>query len=185
MGSDIRLKVPLLHQKNWCACGLAAINMVMRFHRFHITEPELERNPLCERRFLDRLGFNPGRLGRIALSYGFKTTIIDCDPSVIGKMFTGEGGKHRVRDPNVRDIDRSLDKGIPLVACIPDKSDAFPYSNSRGSHWVVIRARAGGNYLINDPAPWRRATRCRPGYWREWACSLIRIEPTARQLKLF
>ena len=179
MARSIGLKVPLLYQKNWCACGLAAVNMVMRHHGFHITERELERNPLCERRFLHKLGFNPGRLGRIAMSYGFRSTIIDCDPSVIGKMFVREGGKHKVRDPGVQDIDAALERRIPVVVCIPDKSQAFPNSPSRGSHWVVIRARARGDYLINDPAPWRRATRCLPGYWKDWACSLIRIEKSS------
>jgi hypothetical protein len=170
---DIELPVPVIRQQNWASCGLAAINMCMRYLGLVITEKGLAANRLVRPEFLRRHGFGPGRLGRIALSYSFDVTIIDADPRDVGSLFVREGGRWIPRDPNRRDIETALREGVPVTACIPDKSEAFENCTHRGSHWVVVRGIADGEFLIHDPAPWRKATRCKPGYWDSWACSMI------------
>jgi hypothetical protein len=172
---DILLPVPLLRQKFWCSCGLASIVMAMKSQGFRKGEEEMGDNPLIQRRFLRRYGFGPGRLGRIALSYGYEVTIIDGEPRDVGVSFGEGGGIHIRRDPTWRDILDCLERGIPAVCCIPDKREAFENCSHGGSHWVTIRGYRGGDFLIHDPAPWRKAPRCRAGYWLRWGCSLIAI----------
>ena len=176
MPREIILDVPILRQMNWTSCGLASVNMAMRYHGLVVTERALEKHPLVQERFLRRFGFGPGRLGRIALSFGFAVTLIDADLRDVGARFAAEGGDWVRREPNRRDILRALREARPVVACIPDTSEAFG-GTRHGSHWVVVRGVRGGELLIHDPAPWRRARRCVPRYWREWGCSMMVIGP--------
>ena len=172
----IHLAVPGIRQNNNCGCGLAAINAVMAFEGDTATLHELERHKLVMPIFLDSWGLGPGRLGRVAIARGFDVTLIDPETKVIGKRFVDEGGHWVRRAPCKADIDRALDEGVPCVACIPDKREAFAGTTHPGSHWIVVCGRdSRGEFVIHDPAPWRKATRCVTGYWDTWACSLIVI----------
>lgn len=172
---DRRLSVPVLRQKNWCACGPVALNMALRYRGLRLTEKDLERNPLVPRKCLQELGFGPGRLGRLALSYGFETTIIDPSPRDVGKRFVREGGRWIRRSPGKQDLLDALQRNIPPVVCIPDKSKAFGPSESNGSHWVIVVGVKGGELRIHDPGPWRKATHCTPGYWDSWRCTAVLV----------
>lgn len=172
----IALDVPILRQTNWCSCGIASINMAMRHLGLEITEKAIERNRLVTRDLLQKYGFNPGRLGRIALSYGFDVTIIDPDGTCVGSRFLREGGRWQGRSPCKEDLYRALERNVAPVICIPNKEEAFEGSTSGGSHWVTIHSFQGGEFLLHDPSPWRKATRCKPGYWDRWDCSAILIK---------
>lgn len=172
---DVALDVPVIRQQNWASCGLAALNMAMRFHGLVVTEKGLEANRLVGAELLRRFGFGPGRLGRVALSYGFDVTIVDPAPRDVGRMFVRDGGRWVRRAPSRRDIEAALRDGVPAVVCIPDKADAFENCNHHGSHWVTVIGRRRGELLIHDPAPWRKATRCKPGYWDGWNCTMIAV----------
>lgn len=171
----VALDVPIVRQANWCSCGIAAINMAMRHHGLAISEKAIEKNPLVTRSFLQKYGFNPGRLGRIALSYGFDVTVIDSDEEYVGKQFVREGGRWECRPPNPEDLYRALARSVAPVVCIPNKQEAFEGSTSSGSHWVTVHSFQHGDFHLHDPSPWRKATRCKPGYWDRWACSAILI----------
>ena len=171
----IALDVPIVRQANWCSCGIAAINMAMRRYGLSISEKAIEKNPLVTRPFLQKYGFNPGRLGRIALSYGFQVTMIDPEAEGVGTRFQKEGGRWEARLPHRGDLYRGLSAGIAPVVCIPNKQEAFEGSTSSGSHWVTIHAFKNGDFLLHDPSPWRKATHCKPGYWDRWDCSAILI----------
>lgn len=172
---NLSLDVPILRQANWCSCGIASINMAMRHHGLSITEKAIEKNPLVTREYLQKYGFNPGRLGRIALSYGFRVTVIDPEPEVVGSLFVKAGGTWERRAPNREDLYRALERNIAPVICIPDKQDAFEGSTSTGSHWVTVHEFRDGEFFIHDPSPWRKATRCKQGYWERWDCSAVLI----------
>lgn len=174
---DVTLEVPIVRQANWCSCGIASINMAMRRHGLSISEKAIEKNPLVTRDLLQKYGFNPGRLGRIALSYGFDVTIIDPDDACVGSLFEKQGGRREKRAPRKSDLHRALCEGIPPVVCIPNKQEAFEGSTSNGSHWVTIHSCVGGDFRLHDPSPWRKATHCLPGYWDRWGCSAILIRP--------
>ncbi len=174
---DISLDVPIVRQANWCSCGIAAINMAMRRHGLVVSEKAIEKNPLVKRDLLQKFGFNPGRLGRIAISYGFEVTIIDPDAEYVGSRFVAEGGRWESRPPVAQDLYRSLGEGVPPVVCIPNKQEAFEGSTSSGSHWVTIHSYRASEFRLHDPSPWRKATQCKPGYWARWGCSAILISP--------
>lgn len=179
---DGLLPVPLLRQQNVCSCGLASVNMVFHFYGLNLPEREIEKNHLVRREFLQHHGFGPGRLGRIALSYGYKAVLIEPDPAEVGKTFVAEGGRWLRRSPSKADIEACLARGIPPVVCIPDKSKAFENCSHRGSHWVTVIGHAGGDLAIHDPAPWRKAVRCKPGYWEDWNCSLLAVAKSTELL---
>jgi hypothetical protein len=172
---DVSLDVPVVRQVNWCSCGLAALIMAMRKQGADVTERGLEANRLVRREFLMKHGFGPGRLGRIALSAGLRATIIDPEADVVGRLFVAEGGTWKRRAPSKHDLYDALRRGVAPVVCIPNKREAFEGSNSTGSHWVTLYGVEDGEFLLHDPAPWRKATRCKPGYWDTWACSAILV----------
>jgi hypothetical protein len=174
---DFTLPVPLVRQGDNCGCGLAAIAMCMRFHGAPVRLRDLERHRLVRPEFLTRWGVGPGRLGRVALEMGFPVTIIDSEPRDVGRLFPAAGGRWVRRDPRKADILAALRSGIPAVACIPRKSKAFAGCTQHGSHWVVVIGVEGGEFVLHDPAPWRKATRCVPGYWDDWGCSLLVVHP--------
>jgi hypothetical protein len=172
----VRLEVPLARQVNWCSCGLAAVTMAMRHHGVMVSERAMEDHPLVTREYLQKLGFNPGRLGRIALSFGFKVAIIDPERAVVGARFARDGGVWVRRAPSKRDLYEALAANIAPVVCIPNKQEAFEGSNSTGSHWITLHSYREGEFWFHDPAPWRKATRCKAGYWDTWRCSAILIQ---------
>jgi hypothetical protein len=176
--SEIRLDVPLVRQGPNCGCGIAAICMAMNYHGHRVSIRELERHRLLWPRMLARDGIGPGRLGRIVLAHGFGVTIVDPVARDVGKLFVAEGGDWVAEPPTRRHIVEWLAGGHPVVACIPDKTLAFEGCTHHGSHWVTIHSLVDGDFLIHDPAPWRKATRCKPGYWNLWSCSLIVVRPS-------
>ena len=62
MPREIILDVPILRQMNWTSCGLASVNMAMRYHGLVVTERALEKHPLVQERFLRRFFGKPGNL---------------------------------------------------------------------------------------------------------------------------
>lgn len=180
---DLLLDVPLILQGPNCGCGLAAVAMGLNAAGIISRLEDLEQHPLVRPEMLKDWGLGPGRLGRVALACGAQATLIDASKKDVGTLFLRQGGRWIARDPHRRDVERCLAAGRPVVACIPDKRDAFEGSRG-GSHWVVVRGVEDGEFLIHDPAPWRRATRCLPGYWAEWGCSLLVVEPPVVQSAL-
>lgn len=171
----LHLPVPLVRQGNNCGCGLAAICMSMNYHGVPVTIHDLERHALVLPRMLHRDGIGPGRLGRIALAYGCQVRIVDPDARDVGKLFVREGGEWLAEPPAKRHIVEALTSGLPVVACIPDKTEAFEACTHHGSHWITIRGLEGEDPVIHDPAPWRKAERCKAGYWDRWTCSMLVI----------
>jgi hypothetical protein len=172
---DLVLPVAMVQQGYNAGCGLAAICMALNYHGVGVGVRDLEQHPLVLPRMLRRDGLGPGRLGRIALSYGCRVQIVDPCLRDVGVMFVREGGSWRREPPSRRHILEAIATRNPVVACIPDKAEAFDGCNHHGSHWITIRGIEDGDVRFHDPAPWRRVDRCKPGYWESWRCSMIVI----------
>ncbi len=173
---EILLDVPLVRQGPNCGCGLACVTMALKASGIGAELEQLERHPLILPRMLQSWGIGPGRLGRVALACGARATLVDGSRRDVGEMFLKAGGRWVEREPRKADIERCLAAGRAPVVCIPDKDLAFG-DRRPGSHWVVVIGHEQGNFRIHDPAPWRQAKRCTPGYWERWACSLLLVEP--------
>ncbi len=174
---DVMLTVPYQPQGYNAGCGLGSLAMALGFAGVKVTVPELEQNRLVSPRMLKHWGIGPGRLARIARTYGVRVTLIEPSRREAGTRFVAEGGAWLHRAPNEADLRDFLKRGVPSVVCIPDKTDAFAGCTHHGSHWVVVVGSVGCDLRIQDPAPWRTVDRCLPGYWATWRCSLIAIEP--------
>ncbi|MBI5369484.1 MAG: hypothetical protein HZA54_20800 [Planctomycetes bacterium] len=174
MARDVMLPIPVHRQGYNAGCGLGAIAMALDHAGVRVTVRELEKHPLVLRQMLEGWGIGPGRLGRIALSFGVPVTIVDPEARDVGKRFVEAGGRWERREPTKAEIVAWLGRGIGPVVCLPDRHVAFAESRP-GSHWVIARGVEAGEIVIHDPAPWRKATRCVPGYWDGWRCSLIAI----------
>lgn len=174
---DILLPLPHVHQGYNAGCGLGAMCMVFNYHGLDVNVAELERHPLVLPRMLRKDGIGPGRLGRIALSLGFPVQIVDPSARDVGKSFVREGGDWVAEAPKKSHILHWLYRGVPVVACIPDKTLAFEGCKHHGSHWITLRGVESGELLLRDPAPWRSVERCKPGYWDIWSCTMLAIQP--------
>lgn len=174
--SERILPVPLVRQGPNCGCGLAAVTMALQASGIAAELEELEKHPLILPQMLQSWGIGPGRLGRVALACGARATLIDSSRRDVGEIFLRNGGNWIEREPRKADIEECLAAEHPPVVCIPDKDVAFG-DRRQGSHWVVVIGSEGGEFRIHDPAPWRQAKRCTPGYWDQWACSLLLIQP--------
>ncbi|MCE9583335.1 MAG: hypothetical protein K8T20_12690 [Planctomycetes bacterium] len=174
--ADFVLDVPLVRQGPNCGCGLAAVTMALKAARITAELEDLEKHRLILPSMLQSWGIGPGRLGRVALACGARATLVDSCRRDVGEIFLRSGGKWVQRLPRRDDIDRCLAAGRAPVVCIPDKDLAFG-DRRPGSHWVVVVGAEGGEYRIHDPAPWRQAKKCSPGYWDRWECSLLLVEP--------
>lgn len=172
---DRLLDVPLVRQGPNCGCGLACVTMALKAARIEAELEDLERHPLILPKFLQSWGIGPGRLGRVALAHGARATLIDASRRDVGATFLRGGGRWVAREPRKADIERCLDAGRAPIVCIPDKDLAFG-DRRPGSHWVVVVGRESGEFRIHDPAPWRQAKKCAPGYWERWACSLLVLQ---------
>lgn len=170
------LDVPRVYQGYNAGCGLGAMAMVLRYHGVDICVGKLERHPLVLPEMLRTHGIGPGRLGRIALTYGCPVQIVDPCERDVGKRFVAEGGDWVAERPARHHIVEWLRRGVPIVACIPDKTKAYPGCTHNGSHWITLRGIDRGELLLHDPAPWRKIERCLPGYWDAWSCTMLAIQ---------
>jgi hypothetical protein len=177
---DVLLSVPNMQQGYNAGCGLASIGMALAHAGVPVTVAELERHPLVLPSMLKHWGLGPGRLARIARSFGVPVTLIEPSRREVGTRFVTEGGAWLPRTPTETDICELLRRGVPPVVCIPDKTKAFAGTTHHGSHWVIVVGSTAGDLRIQDPAPWRKVDRCLPGYWATWRCSLIAIGDRCR-----
>lgn len=171
----VRLNVRRIRQKNLCGCGLAALEMVLRY--FGANDANVDF--LADRRIRRQVrragkGLSEGTIGALALKRGFKVTIYGEKPRVT-KTFLSLGGKIRRVKTGKRSIANCLRKGVPPIVLIPSVRESYEDEQENIPHYVVAKAiNRDCHVSVADP---EYASTPRQDFWDQWASSLIMVEP--------
>jgi hypothetical protein len=174
----IILRVDHIKQKNICGCGLAAIEMVLKYYGAKDTQTDF-----CKDRRINKQmgrakgGLSEGTLGVLALKRGYNALIIGLNPR-LNKTFHRLGGKVRRIKTDKHSIIECLKKGIPPIVLIPKVSEAYEFEMEEIGHYVVINGIDRKCKLnVKDP---QYACMPRQEYWDNWSSNLIEIKPASR-----
>jgi len=174
----ISLPVKPVTQRNLCGCGLAVLEMVMKYYGAEDTQTEF----LSDRRIRKqvenaRRGLSEGTIGTLALKRGFSVVIYGEKPR-IAKTFFQLGGRLKSVRTHKNLILKCLQRGIPPIVLIPRVSEAYEHEKEEIGHYVVVTGVDHKCQLrVSDPqyteAPQQE-------YWNRWSSSLIKIKPILR-----
>jgi len=175
---SIILPVDHIRQKNVCGCGLAAIEMVLKYYGATETQTDF-----CEDRRISRQvesaksGLSEGTLGVLALKRGYNAMIIGMRPRLT-KTFLRLGGKVRRIKTDKHLIIQCLKKRTPPIVLIPKVSEAYELEREEIGHYVVINGIDSKCKLsIIDP---QYTHKPKQEYWDNWSSSIIKIKPANR-----
>jgi Papain-like cysteine protease AvrRpt2 len=130
------LRVPFRQQISDAACGVAALEMVIKYYS--------QASPFSQRKFVRRLGeHEPHGSGKLRISTQ------DLVNAACARRFLAGWGRIK---PDVKTLMRQLDcflnAGVPVIAC-QRYTDAEPQLG----HFRVIYGLEGQRVMIHDPCP--------------------------------
>jgi len=171
----VNLSVNHVKQKYVCGCGLAALEVVLRFYGATDTQVDFLAGNRIRRQVecADR-GLGEGTLGILALRRGFKVVIYGEKPRLTKMYFLLGGTLKRVKTDKLL-ILKCLQFGVPPIVLIPKVSEAYEHEEEEIGHYVVIGGVDDKCQLhVLDPQYTRSP---RQSYWDHWSSSLIEIKP--------
>jgi Peptidase_C39 like family len=171
----VNLQVNNVKQINLCGCGLASLEMVLKY--YGATDAQIDF--LADKRVRKQVqsagrGLAEGTIGTLGLKRGFSVIIYGTGPR-ISKTFFGLGGRLKSVRTDKNLILKCLRRGVPPIILIPSVSEAYEHEKEEIGHYVVV---SGVNHdcqlRVSDPqyteAPEQE-------YWNRWSSSLIEIRP--------
>lgn len=173
--TPVNLPVNHVKQMYVCGCGLAALEVVLKFHGATDTQVDFLVDNRVRRQVesADR-GLSEGTLGILALRRGFKVVTYGKKLHLTKRYFQLGGTLKRVKTDK-RLILKCLQLGIPPVVLIPKVSEAYEHEKEEIGHYVVISGVDGKCQLhVIDPQYTRSP---KQQYWEHWSSSLIEIKP--------
>lgn len=171
----VSLDLRRVKQKNLCDCGLAALEMVLRY--YGASDDDVDFLP--DRGIGQQVGkigegLSEGTIGTLALKRGFNVTIYGQKPRITKTFLTLGGRVVRVGTGKLL-ISRCLKRGVPPILLIPNVKEAYEKEQQSIPHYVVAQGvDRDCHVLVADPA-YRAGPRQR--YWNDWSSSLIVVEP--------
>ena len=171
----VSVQVDRIKQKYVCGCGLAALEVVLKYYGVTDTQVDFLADNRIRRQVerADR-GLREGTLGILALRRGFKVVIYSLKPRLT-RTFFKLGGKIEKTKPSKHLIFKCLRRGIPPVVLIPKVSEPYEHELEEIGHYVVISGIDHRCHLqVADP---QYAQGPRQDYWDRWSSSLIEIRP--------
>lgn len=139
------MKVPILKQGKDLSCGAAALRMVFAYYEFNISEKEIIRQVGG----LKSYGLRLISLAKFAEQQGFQVECLSYNPRLAKNTA-------KIKKPLIVDIDRFLQKDIPVVLPVraalllynkPPKSGKF----SDAGHIIVVTDYKDDKFRYNDP----------------------------------
>jgi len=175
----ISLPIDHVRQKNICGCGLAALEMVLRYYGATDTQTDFLENKRIRRLVQNsRRGLSEGTLGTLALRRGFRVVVYGRKPRLT-KTFFKLGGRVKRIKTDRHLIFNCLQRGIPPIILIPKVCDAYERKREELGHYVVInRIDHGYRICAVDPQYSHGPDQ---DYWASWSSSLIEIKPLSRR----
>ena len=172
---QISLTVNHVRQKYVCGCGLAALEMVLKYYGAteaqtdFLADKRVKRQVECAER-----GLNEGAIGTLALRRGFKVVVYGEKPH-LSKTFFQLGGKLKRVKTHKNLILRCLQNGVPPIVLIPKVSEAYENESEEIGHYVVpVGIDSRCQLHIVDP---QYTQGPKQDYWDRWSSSLIEIRP--------
>lgn len=176
MRKHLHLRIRLAQQINPCGCGLAALEMVLRYYGADAGQLDFLNSDKRLRNFVERedpRGLPEAKIGVLALKRGFKVVIYGENPKAT-KTFPKLGGKLIPRHTDLRMILGLLRKGVPAIVRLPSAEEAYGKDVETTPHYVVVRGRSQNGALeVADPSYDKRIPR---EYWSRWDSSITVIE---------
>ncbi|MBR9690140.1 C39 family peptidase [Candidatus Woesearchaeota archaeon] len=135
----MRIKVPIIKQKNSLSCGPACLSMVLKFYGKDVSEDEIIENIGGLKEFGTRTIW----LKEFAENLGFKTVCYSENKEL-------SEGKAKLRNVNIDDITGFLDKDIPVIV---NFKAYFIYDDEKKEigHFVVLTGYDNNTFHLNDP----------------------------------
>ena len=174
----VNLPVNNVRQNNLCGCGLAALEMVLKYYGATDTQTEFLADKRIRRQVQNaRRGLAEGTIGTLALKRGFNVVIYGEKPRV-AKTYLSLGGRLRSIRTDKNLILNCLRRGVPPIVLIPKVSEAYEHEKEEIGHYVVVTGVDHRCRLrISDP---QYTEAPKPEYWSRWSSSLIEIKPMLR-----
>ena len=171
----ISLPVRNVRQRNICGCGLAALEMVLKYYGATDTQTDFLADKRIRRQVQNaRRGLSEGTIGTLALKKGFKVVVYGEKPRLT-KAFFQLGGKVKKVKTDQHLILKCLQNGVPPIVLIPKVSESYEHELEEIGHYVVI---SGFDHKcqphVIDPQYTQGPRR---EYWDCWSSSLIEIKP--------
>jgi ABC-type bacteriocin/lantibiotic exporter with double-glycine peptidase domain len=174
-GGHLHLPIRRVQQVNPCGCGLAALEMVLRYYGADVQQLDFLSSDESLRNFVERedsRGLPEAEIGLLALKRGFKVTIYG-ENLKVPKTFLSLGGKLVRKHTNSGMILRLLRKGVPPIVRLPSAEEAYGKDFEDTPHYVVVTGGHKDNLEVADPAYEKRIPK---EYWSRWNGSIIAIE---------
>jgi hypothetical protein len=171
----ISLAVGPVKQRHTCGCGLAALEMVLRYYGMTDTQIDfladgrIRRLADCSKR-----GLSEGTLGTLALKRGFHVRVLGQKLRLTSTYLKLGGEVDRIRTTKCS-ILQCLRRGISPIVLIPSVMEAFEFEVEEVGHYAVVTGvDARCRLRIADP---QYAHPPGQQYWNKWSSSLIEITP--------
>lgn len=175
-GRRIQLPIHRVRQINLCGCGLAALEMVLRYYGTDVDQLDFLNSDKRLRKRVeleDPRGLSEATFGVLALKRSFKVTIFG-EKLRVSKTFLKLSGRVVRRRTDRQLVLNMLQRGIPPIIKIPDVGKAYGDEAGRIPHYVVVRG-VGEDGSLEVADPWYDKTVSRE-YWDRWIGSIISIE---------
>jgi hypothetical protein len=171
----VSLAINLVKQIHACGCGLAALEMVLRYHGATDSQLDFPSDGRVRRLVShSKRGLSEGILGTLALKRGFRVRILGEKPRLTNAYLKLGGKIDRVKTSKCS-ILQCVRRGIPPIVLIPSVREAYEFETEEIGHYVVVSGiDAMCRPRIVDPQ-----YACSPSqqYWNKWSSSLIEITP--------
>jgi len=169
------LAISPVRQRHTCGCGLAALEMVLKYYGVADTQMDfladgrIRRLADCSKR-----GLSEGMLGTLALKRGFRVRIWGQKPRLTNAYLKLGGEIDRIKTSKCS-ILQCVRRGIPPIVLIPSVREAYEYEIEEVGHYVVVTGiDATCRPRIADP---QYAHSPSQQYWNKWSSRLIEIMP--------
>ena len=176
----IELPIKQVKQINLCGCGLAALEMVLRYRGAHVSQFDFLRSDRRLRKRVERedsSGLSEAAIGVLALERGFKVSLYGKKLRV-SKTFLKLGGKVIRKEMSKQLLLELLKDGIPPIVKVPNAGEAYGKEEGRIPHYVVVKGtHHDGSFDVADPWYEKEISR---EYWDRWSSNVVAVEGRIR-----
>jgi len=172
---NISLPISPVKQRYTCGCGLAALEMVLKYYGATDAQIDLLADQRIKRlASYSKRGLSEGTLGTLALKLGFHVKIHGENPRLT-KTYLKLGGEVDRTKTSKCLILECLRRGVPPIILVPSVKEAYDFEAEEVGHYIVATGVDSKCRLrIADP---EYAHPPRQQYWTNWSSSLIEIVP--------